>query len=431
MAPILTDVSESADARMLLRHCKFEARGCGASLSELTEQQPSLCAERFFAARFDGNADVFLCPNFVSSALINWSQQCSYLVAFVFSVVCAIAIVLQAGSLSQAEAALALSYAFALPYFLMFYGFIISNIKVALTALERLMELLEVPHEPAWRLPADQPGWPTVGSIEFIGASLRYGSPLACPLLPYAVEKMSISIGGGERVGICGRTGAGKSSLVVLLFRLVDACEGSIKVGGVDITQVGLQTLRQRMAVIPQNPLLMEGSIRFNLDPFGEHSGDKLLEILQLLGLPAGITLETTLGGGGRGDSELSAGQRQLLNLGRTMLRDVSILVMGEPTSNIDAQTDARIQASLIRDQMKGVTVLTIAHRLNTIVDYDRVLLMEAGQLAEVGKPAELLASEGSYFCKMAKELGADELAALRARAAAGGGGLRSKAYGK
>jgi ABC-type multidrug transport system fused ATPase/permease subunit len=175
-------------------------------------------AARFFVWKFDRDTEAFLTPNFISSSLINWSQLASYLVAFLFSVGCAICIVLQAGELQPATAAVALSYSFVVPYFLMFYGFIISNIKVALTALERLLELLELPQEPPWHTAedAERAAWPHEGSIELRGASLRYATGL-----PLSVKKVSVSIKAGERVGICGRTGAGKSSLVVLLFRLV------------------------------------------------------------------------------------------------------------------------------------------------------------------------------------------------------------------
>jgi ABC-type multidrug transport system fused ATPase/permease subunit len=139
---------------------------------------------------------------------------------------------------------------------------------------------------------------------------------------------------------------------------------------------------------------------------------------MQLLQLPPDTTLDTALGGGARGSTGLSAGQRQLLTLGRTLLRDVNILIMDEPTSNIDAETDARIQSTLIRERMRGVTVITIAHRLQTIVGYDKVLVMEQGRLVEQGTPHELLMDPSSHFFSMASELGSTEVAALRAKAA-------------
>jgi ATP-binding cassette subfamily C (CFTR/MRP) protein 1 len=351
--------------------------------------------------------------------LTNWAQLMSYGASFVFSVACACFVIAKADTSDQSRAALALNYSFNLPYFLMFFGFIVNNIKVALTALERLMELLDVPQEPPWHTDFDAGAqgaeWPKEGSIELRGVSLRYAQGL-----PLAVRSVTASVQAGERIGLCGRTGAGKSSLVVLLFRLVEASCGAVLIDGVDIKTVGLQKLRRCMAVIPQQPLLMTGSLRYNLDPFGRHTDDELNEILTLLGLPEGVTLETAIGGGARGSSGLSAGQRQLLNVGRTLLRRCPIVVMDEPTSNIDAETDARIQANLIRGKLgEKTTVLTIAHRLNTIADYDKIWVMDQGELVEVGKPSELLATQGSHFLKMASEMGEEELRNLKARAAA------------
>eukprot|EP01049_Picozoa_sp_SAG25_P003816 SAG25_NODE_229_length_11447_cov_5.927476_8_plen_405_part_00 len=232
MAPILTDISESADARLLLRHCAFsvdpanpeprtqaasasgpttaDAAGAPAAWVQTAVLEDSVShAQRYMEARFDRDVDEYLLLNFCSCSLINWSQQVSYLVSLVFSLAVAASIVLQARELSPAEAALALSYSFSLPYFLMFFGFITSNVKVALTALERLLELLDVPHEPAWhvqavdsQLPANWPravsgtgaasagGSKRGGTIEFRGASLRYGLTL-----PLAVNQLTMTIG--------------------------------------------------------------------------------------------------------------------------------------------------------------------------------------------------------------------------------------------
>lgn len=407
MAPVLTDVAETIDGRTVLRHC--------AGQQETAEQDG--LAQTFFAERFDRDLDAFLRSNFASSSLMNWSQLASYYFSFVFSVACACLIILQANTGDQSTSALALNYSFNLPYFLMFFGFICNNIKVALTALERLLELLDVPREPPWHTPFDSGTqgsvWPREGSITLRDVSLRYADHL-----PLAVRSVSATIAAGERIGLCGRTGAGKSSLVVLLFRIVDPCGGSILIDGVDIQTVGLQKLRRCMSVIPQQPLLMEGSLRYNLDPFGKHTDEELNEILQLLGLPDSVTLDTLIGGGARSSTGLSAGQRQLLNVGRTLLRKCPIVVMDEPTSNIDAETDSRVQEALIRGKLgANTTVVTIAHRLHTIADYDRIFVMEAGELVEEGSPAKLLSEKGGWFLSMASEMGGEELRSLQRKA--------------
>ena len=411
----------------MLRHCRpeqgmgqqqhhqggegDEGAGCSSTTEGMRIDGPAIA---FFAERFDRDLNTFLRSNFASSALTNWAQLVSYYISFVFSVACACLIIIQADVDDKSTSALALNYSFNLPYFLMFFGFIVNNVKVALTALERLLELSDVPQKPPWHTPFDDGekggSWPRQGSIELRDVSLRYAKSL-----PLAVRSVSATIAQGERIGLCGRTGAGKSSLVVLLFRLVEAAGGLVLIDGVDIKTVGLQKLRQCMAVIPQQPLLMDGSLRYNLDPFGRHTDEELSEILALLGLPEEVTLETAIGGGARGSSGLSAGQRQLLNVGRTLLRNCPIVVMDEPTSNIDAETDSRIQANLIRGKLgQKTTVLTIAHRLNTIADYDRIFVMDAGELVEVGPPAELLAREGSYFRSMAVEMGEEGFRSLQ-----------------
>jgi ABC-type multidrug transport system fused ATPase/permease subunit len=443
MSPVLTCATESIDARVMLRHwfssTLYEPQAHSITSSGVplpgsqqthagvdatqaaSETQPMVAVPRasavgvsdapetqvarsYFSNRFDDELNKFLTANFVASSIVNWSLFSSYLVSGVFSTVCALYIVLADSELSPETAALALTYSFTLPYFLMFFGFICSNVKVALTSLERVLELLAVPQEPSWHLPEDEtrPGWPHTGSIELRSVSLRYG-----PQLPLVVRGVTLSITSGERIGICGRTGAGKSSLVAMLFRLVDACEGSVLVSGVDITKVGLQTLRRCMGVIPQSPLLMAGTIRYNLDPFDEHSEERLQQVLGLLGMGA-VTLDTEIGGGSRSAAGLSTGQRQLLSVGRVLLRPVKCVVMDEPTSNIDAETDRRMQDTL-RGHFGAATSLTIAHRLQTIVDCDRVVVMGAGALLECAAPSALLDDPQSHFHAMGLEMGGVE----------------------
>ncbi len=229
--------------------------------------------------------------------------------------------------------------------------------KMGLTSLERLIEYKGdgVPQEAAWFLPTDEqllyPGaavlgaegaatrrrsrsgslngirekqphqasmWPAKGGVEFEDVSLVYRQGL-----PPAVSSVSFRIGGGQRVGVVGRTGAGKSSLVVLLFRIVEPSSGVVRIDGADTTTLGLQTLRQCMSVIPQSPLLIKGTVRYNLDPFGLHSEERLRETMRKVGLPPEL-LDNKVGGGDS-TSGLSAGQQQMLSFGRTLLTDAKI----------------------------------------------------------------------------------------------------------
>lgn len=266
--------------------------------------------------------------------------------------------------------------------------------------------------EYANRLPSEAPlrtslvppaGWPTAGHITFAGVNMWYekpstGKPSATARIP-ALRDISLDILPGQRVGVVGRTGAGKSSLLAALFRLVDSYEGLISIDGVDIKAMGLADLRSRISIIPQEPLLFNGSIRTNLDPNGNSPDADLWLALERAHLKP--TVETMEGGldallSASGDG-LSVGQRQLLCLARALLRNSRVLVLDEATANVDYSTDQQIQAS-IRKHFAHATILTIAHRIDTIADYDRVIVMEAGRVVEEGPPGELAKRPGSIF---------------------------------
>lgn len=238
--------------------------------------------------------------------------------------------------------------------------------------------------------------WPAQGHVEFKDVSLVYR-----PGLPPAVRHVSFTLKGGQRTGVVGRTGAGKSSLVVLLFRICEPSTGSIHIDGREIQKLGLQTLRRAMSIIPQHPLLMQGTVRINLDPFQSASEQELQSVMEKIGLPLKF-LDKKVGGGA---NDLSAGQCQLLSFGRTLLSKAKLIVMDEPTSNIDFQTDESIQR-VVREEFTTESVITIAHRLNTIIDYDQILVMGEGLLLEKGRPIDLLKNPKSELSGMADSLG-------------------------
>jgi len=210
-----------------------------------------------------------------------------------------------------------------------------------------------------------------------------------------------------EKIGIVGRTGAGKSSTFQTLFRISDIDEGSIIIDGVNVSQIGLEDLRTRIALIPQEPVLFTGSVRFNLDPFDEHTDEEVWEVIKRSHLHDLITklpqqLYTQVSEGG---SDFSVGQRQLLCLARAMLKRCKILVSDEATASVDVHTDSLIQAT-IRKEFGACTILTIAHRLNTIIDADRVLVLDAGRIAEFDSPKALLSNRESIFYSLVQETG-------------------------
>ncbi|CAG2057877.1 unnamed protein product, partial [Timema podura] len=219
---------------------------------------------------------------------------------------------------------------------------------------------------------------------------------------PPVLRDLNFVIEPAQKVGIVGRTGAGKSSLISALFRLAKL-EGSIKIDQVDTQTVRLHDLRSRISIIPQEPVLFSASLRDNLDPFNNYQDDTLWNALEEVELKDSVeSLSHKVNAGG---TNFSAGQRQLVCLARAIVRNSKVLVLDEATANVDPQTDTLIQGT-IRRKFADCTVLTIAHRLNTVMDSDKVLVMDAGTMVEFGHPYELLQNQGGYFYSMVQETG-------------------------
>lgn len=247
------------------------------------------------------------------------------------------------------------------------------------------------------------PGWPTSGLIEFDDVVLRYR-----PELPPVLHGLSFTVPPTEKIGVVGRTGAGKSSMLNALFRIVELTKGRIIIDGCDISTFGLADLRKVLTIIPQSPVLFSGTVRFNLDPFNEHNDADLWEALERAHLKDVIRrnqfgLDAQVSEGG---DNFSVGQRQLLSLARALLRRSKVLVLDEATAAVDVRTDALIQKT-IRQEFQSCTMLIIAHRLNTIIDCNRILLLDAGRVLEYNSPEELLQNEGTAFYKMVQSTGA------------------------
>ncbi|XP_061472003.1 ATP-binding cassette sub-family C member 3 isoform X5 [Rhineura floridana] len=278
-----------------------------------------------------------------------------------------------------------------------------SDLESNIVAVERVKEYSETKTEAPWIIQDKRPpeDWPTQGEVQFTNYSVRYRKGLDLVL-----KDLSLNVKGGEKIGIVGRTGAGKSSMTLCLFRILEAVEGEIKIDGMRISEIGLHDLRSKLTIIPQDPVLFSGTLRMNLDPFNKYSEEEIWKALELSHLkrfvssqPAMLDYECSEGG-----ENLSVGQRQLVCLARALLRKTRILVLDEATAAIDLETDDLIQMT-IRTQFEDCTVLTIAHRLNTIMDYTRVLVLEKGAIAEFDTPSTLIASRGLFY-GMAKDAG-------------------------
>ncbi|XP_037884224.1 multidrug resistance-associated protein 1 isoform X17 [Glossina fuscipes] len=277
-----------------------------------------------------------------------------------------------------------------------------SDIETNIVAVERIKEYGETKQEAPWevetlKLPRN---WPNEGRVVFENFKVRYREGLDLVL-----KGISFTINGGEKVGIVGRTGAGKSSLTLSLFRIIEAAGGRILIDDVDISTLGLHTLRSRLTIIPQDPVLFSGSLRINLDPFEVKKDEEIWKALELSHLkvfvktlPAGLNHEISEGG-----ENLSVGQRQLVCLARALLRKTKVLILDEATAAVDLETDDLIQKT-IRTEFKDCTVLTIAHRLNTIMDSDKVIVLDKGEVTEFDSPVNLLENPYSAFYGMAKD---------------------------
>ncbi|KAJ3040828.1 hypothetical protein HDV00_010443 [Rhizophlyctis rosea] len=278
------------------------------------------------------------------------------------------------------------------------------EIETNIVSVERVKEYIELPQEAPYEDEHHKPSadWPQQGQISFDHYSTRYREGLDLVL-----RNVTFSVRPREKIGIVGRTGAGKSSLTLSLFRLIEAASGQIYIDGRDIAQMGLYDLRSKLTIIPQDPVLFAGTIRENLDPFNVHDDASLWQALESASLKNHVSrLEKKLGSMVlQGGENFSVGQRQLICLARALLRKTKILVLDEATAAIDVETDNIIQQT-IRREFSDCTILTIAHRINTVMDNDRILVLERGQIAEFDSPANLLKNKKSMFYGLAKEAG-------------------------
>uniref|UniRef100_A0A8D1ZP89 Multidrug resistance-associated protein 1 n=1 Tax=Sus scrofa TaxID=9823 RepID=A0A8D1ZP89_PIG len=381
-SPVYSHFNETLLGVSVIRAFEVQERFIRQSDLKVDENQkayyPSIVANRWLAVRLE----------FVGNCIV--------LFAALFAVI-------SRHNLSAGLVGLSVSYSLQITAYLNWLVRMSSEMETNIVAVERLKEYSDTEKEAPWRIPEVAPPstWPQVGRVEFRDYGLRYRDDLDLVL-----KHINVTIDGGEKVGIVGRTGAGKSSLTLGLFRINESAEGEIVIDDVNIAQIGLHDLRFKITIIPQDPVLFSGSLRMNLDPFSQYSEEEVwtsLELAHLKGfvsaLPDKLNHECAEGG-----ENLSVGQRQLVCLARALLRKTKILVLDEATAAVDLETDDLIQ-STIRTQFHDCTVLTIAHRLNTIMDYTRVIVLDKGEIREHGSPSELLQQRGLFY-GMAKDAG-------------------------
>lgn len=288
------------------------------------------------------------------------------------------------------------------------------------TQVENEMNSVERICEYAFDLPQEAPlfisettpreSWPEAGTIRFENASLAYR-----PGLPLVLKNLNMDIKPSEKIGICGRTGAGKSSIMTALFRLAELSSGKIEIDGLDISKMGLHSLRSKLLIIPQDPVLFGGSIRKNLDPFDSSTDEDLWNALARSGLIEPEQLEFVKAQDPNSENlhkfhlnrpvedegiNFSLGERQLISFARALVRGSKILILDEATSSVDYETDSKIQRTIARE-FSDCTILCIAHRLKTIINYDRIVVLDKGEIVEFDTPLNLFNSKGSIFHQM------------------------------
>ncbi|KAG7502092.1 Multidrug resistance-associated 4 [Solea senegalensis] len=387
-SPVFSHLSSSLQGLSTIRAFKVQQR-----FQQIFDEHQDLHSEawflflttsRWFAVRLDG-----ICSLFVTITAFG----CLFL----------------RHGLEPGAVGLALSYAVTLTGMFQWGVRQSAEIENMMTSVERVVEYTELESEAPWETDKKPPhDWPKEGSITFDRVNFSYSASE-----PLVLKNLSVVFTAREKVGIVGRTGAGKSSLISALFRLAEP-EGRIMIDGFLTSTIGLHTLRQKMSIIPQDPVLFTGTMRKNLDPFRQHTDEDLWNALQEVQMKAVVEdlpnkLETLLNESG---SNFSVGQRQLVCLARAILRKNRILIIDEATANVDPRTDSLIQQT-IRDKFQECTVLTIAHRLNTIIDCDRILVLDAGRIQEYDKPYVLLKNQEGFFHQIVQQTGRAEAASL------------------
>ncbi|XP_022093426.1 multidrug resistance-associated protein 4-like [Acanthaster planci] len=368
-------------------------------------------AERRFTAEFDGYLDGHTRAWFLFLATSHWfGVQLDF---FSTLFICGVSFtsVMAAGLLNLNSGIVGLSLTYAISLMGAFQWAVRqwAELENQMTSVERVCQYIDIkPEAPLETDHKPPPDWPRDGCITLQDTSLRYTDDG-----PRVLQNISCSIKPKEKVGIVGRTGAGKSSLMTVLMRLAEPT-GAIMIDGINTTLIGLHDLRKKVSFIPQDPVLFSGTLRKNLDPLNEHVDCDIWRAIEEVELKPAVEklpdkLEAVLTEGG---TNFSVGQRQLLCLARAILRQNKILIVDEATANVDVRTDQLIQVT-IRQRFKHCTVLTIAHRLNTIMDSDKVMVLDAGRLIEFEEPYVLLKKEDSAFTRMVQETGKAETAKL------------------
>ncbi|KAJ0249367.1 ABC transporter type 1 [Hirschfeldia incana] len=381
-APLIQHFAETISGSSTIRSFNQESRFCGDNMRL---------------------SDGFSRPKFYLAGAMEWLcfrlDMLSSLI-FAFSLVFLISI--PAGVINPSLAGLAVTYGLNLNTLQAWLIWTLCNLENKIISVERILQYASVPSEPPLVIESNRPeqSWPSCGEVDIHDLQVRYA-----PHMPLVLRGITCTFKGGLRTGIVGRTGSGKSTLIQTLFRIVEPSAGEIRIDGVNILTIGLHDLRLRLSIIPQDPTMFEGTVRSNLDPLEDYTDDQIWEALDKCQLgdevrKKELKLDSPVSENGE---NWSMGQRQLVCLGRVLLKKSKILVLDEATASVDTATDNLIQKTL-RQHFSDCTVITIAHRISSVIDSDMVLLLSNGIIEEYDSPVKLLENKSSSFAKLVAE---------------------------
>ncbi|QCE06576.1 ABC transporter C family member 14-like [Vigna unguiculata] len=380
-APVIHHFSESISGVMTIRAFK---------------KQKEFCLENIKRVNSNLRMDFH---NFSSNAWLGFRLELLGSIVFCFSAM--FMIMLPSNIIKPENVGLSLSYGLSLNAVMFWAIYMSCFIENKLVSVERIKQFTNIPSEATWRNKDLVPpaNWPGQGNVDIKDLQVRYR-----PNTPLVLKGITLRINGGEKVGVVGRTGSGKSTLIQVFFRLVEPTGGKIIIDGIDISILGLHDLRSRFGIIPQEPVLFEGTVRSNIDPTGQYTDEEIWKSLERCQLKEAVAskpekLDSSVVDNG---DNWSVGQRQLLCLGRVMLKQSRLLFMDEATASVDSQTDAVIQ-KIIREDFASRTIISIAHRIPTVMDCDRILVVDAGRAKEFDSPANLV-QRPSLFVALVQE---------------------------
>ncbi|KAJ9551386.1 hypothetical protein OSB04_015431 [Centaurea solstitialis] len=358
--------------------------------------------ERFQNTNMKLNDD-FSRPKFHGAAAMEWlGLRLDMLSAVTFAASLTFLIYIPEGTIDPSIAGLAATYGLMLNTITGWVVWTLTNLENKIISVERIFQYSSIPSEPPLVIESNRPDdqWPSHGEVDIRHLQVRYA-----PHMPLVLRGLTCTFNGGKKTGIVGRTGSGKSTLIQTLFRLVEPAAGEILIDGINISTIGLHDLRSKLSIIPQDPTMFEGTIRSNLDPLEEYTDDKIWEALDKCQLGDEVrSKEGKLSSAvtENGDN-WSVGQRQLVCLGRVLLKKTKVLVLDEATASVDTATDGMIQQTLAR-HFTDSTVIMIAHRITSVLDSDMVLVLEQGLIDEYDSPTKLLEDKTSSFAKLVAE---------------------------